>query len=374
MKFPLSDSLHAKKGSFLLDPMKTKNFYLVILFAASTIVAIWLLSNPTPNFQTIVKETNKHINSIKNLPSSIKHAKELDDVDPEYLELLGFRDGSSSRREDDERFPSKENVNLPVIASGVEPGQYKQVIDLLESVHRYLPHSLLILYDLDIDSSENVMLKKHCNNTKSCILTPFDFKRYPSHLKDLSTKSYRPLCIQEILNRYGGVIWADSSEHFITNKMNQSVTQAQTIGLVAWTIKEPTSSLTHPKMFQYFKTKPENYYFHRAVESSHLIVFNLDRIHHELMLPWVRCALTQECISPTGAQNVGCNYQRKPLFRYSGCHRYDMSALNVILGLLFNFNTKHYTARQQVFGVLNKERISGKNLTAPLYISKLRYL
>lgn len=153
--------------------------------------------------------------------------------------------------------------------------------------------------------------------------------------------------------------------------MNQSVTQAQTIGLVAWTIKEPTSSLTHPKMFQYFKTKPENFYFHRAVESSHLIVFNLDRIHHELMLPWVRCALTQECISPTGAQNVGCNYQRKPLFRYSGCHRYDMSALNVILGLLFNFNTKNYTARQQIFGVLNRER---KNLTAPLYISKLRYL
>lgn len=374
MKFASSESLHAKKGSFLLDPMKTKNFYLVILFAASTIVAIWLLSNPTPNFQTIVKETNKHINNIKNLPSSIKHAKELDDVDPEYLQKLGFRDGGEEQQESDRKFPPRESFNSPVIVTSIEPGQYKQAVDFMDSVQHYMPHNLLILYDLGIDTAESLMIKKRCNNSKSCILTAFDFKRYPSHLKDLSIKSYRPVCIQEMLNRYGSVIWTDNSEHFITNKVNQSLTQAQNIGLVAWTVTDPTSSLTHPKMFQYFKTRQENYFFHRAVESSHLILFNSDKIHRELMLPWVRCALTEECISPTGAQNVGCNYQRKPLFRYSGCHHYDMSALNVILGLLFNFNIKPYTAREQIFGILNKERISGKNLTAPLYISNLSHL
>lgn len=44
-----------------------------------------------------------------------------------------------------------------------------------------------------------------------------------------------------------------------------------------------------------------------------------------------------------GAQSSGCHFNKKPQYRYSGCHGYDTSALNIVLGLQFDFNAALYT-------------------------------
>lgn len=100
-------------------------------------------------------------------------------------------------------------------------------------------------------------------------------------------------------------------------------------------------------MFEYFKTRQDNYFFHRMIKPSHILLYNTDRIHNELMLPWLRCILTPECIAPIGSQSSGCRFDKKPLYRYSGCHHYDTSAINVVLGLMFNFNEKPYSAPEE---------------------------
>ena len=38
----------------------------------------------------------------------------------------------------------------------------------------------------------------------------------------------------------------------------------------------------------------------------------------------------------------GCRFDKKPAFRYSGCHAYDVSALNIVLGKMFNFDESKY--------------------------------
>lgn len=42
-----------------------------------------------------------------------------------------------------------------------------------------------------------------------------------------------------------------------------------------------------------------------------------------------------QCIAPFGAQSGGCRFDKKPLYRYSGCHAYDSAALNLALGNAF---------------------------------------
>lgn len=44
-----------------------------------------------------------------------------------------------------------------------------------------------------------------------------------------------------------------------------------------------------------------------------------------------------------GAQSNGCRFNKKPLYRYSGCHNYDVSAFNIVLGLTWNSDESKYS-------------------------------
>lgn len=105
----------------------------------------------------------------------------------------------------------------------------------------------------------------------------------------------------------------------------------------------PVSSLTHKKMFEYFHTDSDNFIFSPMVSGSYLLIVNTENIHKDIMLPWVLCAITRDCIVPIGAQSAGCRFDKKPQYRYSGCHSYDTSALNIVLGLKFKFDYMKYS-------------------------------
>lgn len=360
-----------RKGFSLREQMKTKNFYIIILFIAATSISIWLLSNPSPNFHTIVTQTHRQIKNIKSIPENIRNSNTVDlKVDANLLENLGFMDSNTIVISND----AKGQVNLPIIASSIVPGELKSTLMFLHSVRKFHPSRMLLIYDLGLGSSESTQLKKHCNKTRSCMIKKFDYDKYPSHVRSLEIFSYRPLCIQETLREYGAVIWAEPSEHFISGKLSRVLQQAQTIGISAWTIMDSVSALTHPKMFDYFNTKQDNYFFLHAAKASHIVIYNSEKIHKQLMLPWVKCALSEECISPTGAQNSGCKYERKPLFKYSGCHKYDMAALNVILGIIFNFETSMYSAKDEIFGLFLKDTDGRYNWNSTNYVTKTRLI
>lgn len=150
------------------------------------------------------------------------------------------------------------------------------------------------------------------------------------------------------------LIWLDVQYRFINKKyhylkelIHETVHQT---GIMSWPIGQPTSALTHPRMFEYFNTSKENFYFHRMIRPGHLLISISEQtwepFQWSIMLPWVRCALTSNCIAPLGSQwRSTCRLDKKPHYRYSGCHHYDMSALNVILGIAFNYSSLAYSAR-----------------------------
>lgn len=125
---------------------------------------------------------------------------------------------------------------------------------------------------------------------------------------------------------------------------------AKDVGILAWPMasKNAVSTLTHMKMFDYFHTVPENFLFLPMVTTDMLIILNTKAIQKEILLPWVQCALTQDCLVPIGAQSGGCRFDKKPQYRYSGCHNYDTSALNIVLGLKFKFDSSRYTYNNSV--------------------------
>ena len=56
------------------------------------------------------------------------------------------------------------------------------------------------------------------------------------------------------------------------------------------------------------------------------------------MKPWLTCALAEECIAPPKSRFSGCFESRAP--KTTGCHRYDQSALSILMDRMFQFSSK----------------------------------
>jgi hypothetical protein len=206
---------------------------------------------------------------------------------------------------------------------------------------RYMLNEFMLIYDLDLSSSEQLRVKKLCNS--SCTLKPFKGDKYPRHLVNPKMKAYKPILIQEVLNEYGAVVWIETPNVFTSNKLDTFLSHARSSGVLTWSLKQPVSQITHPSMFKYFDSQAQDFFFVHTLDTSQLVLYNTRLVHERLMLPWVKCALKEECIAPPGSKYYGCDFDRRPLFHYSGCHRYEMSAFSIITPLLFKFENERYT-------------------------------
>ena len=58
----------------------------------------------------------------------------------------------------------------------------------------------------------------------------------------------------------------------------------------------------------------------------------------KLIEPWLDCALHKECIAPKGAKRSPCHTTQNHDGHYVDCHRFDQSALNLILAREFGLD------------------------------------
>lgn len=321
----------------MFEQMKTKSFALLLMCIVVTGIFVCMFGDPKPAFQDIVSKTHRQLSQLKQLKVNVPEVKEAGaDELHGYLVSLGLTNPA----------PPRLNVSLPALVTAADSGQSQLALALLKSAHTFLPEYHLLIFDLGLDDDELLPVVKQCNQT-NCTLRKFDYDKFPSHIGNTKFCAYRPIIIQKVLTEFGAVLWLDVQFQFITSKIEPLLAQARKVGLVSWAIDEPTSALTHPRMYDYFGTQQDNYFFQRMAQPSHVILYNTERIHRELMLPWLQCVLTLECIAPIGAQSSGCRFDKKPYYRYSGCHRYDMSALNVALGKIFDFKADSYVASKE---------------------------
>lgn len=154
--------------------------------------------------------------------------------------------------------------------------------------------------------------------------------------------------LQHALSRVGGVIFCESWLRWTGGAAALGSAWAGAAaapgGALAWPRRAAVTSLTHPRMFHYLHASLDDFLFVQMVEATRLMVADTPRTP-ELMRPWIQCALTLDCIMPIGAQSAGCRFDKKPQYRYSGCHEQDASALSIILGLRSGFEESQYAIR-----------------------------
>lgn len=147
---------------------------------------------------------------------------------------------------------------------------------------------------------------------------------------------------------FGAVFWVDSLTRFTSAEVYNLLGQAERFGFLAWSLAYPTSALTHPGTLRYFNTSEHPYHTMAMMDADRMVFYNTELVHNKVMLPWLKCALDMACIAPPGAQSKGCHFNLQPKYLYTGCHKYDSSALNVVLGQAFDYK-QPYIAVFDVF-------------------------
>lgn len=318
--------------------MRTKNFLVTLCVIITVSLGFIIFGQHKPEtIQNIVTSTNEQIQSFKD---NLRDAETKTLVaDQNLLDTLGFT-------KDPRVYPKDvwKNTSLPVVVTYVLEGQESQAIGLISNVPRVLANNTILVYNLGLTEDGLKILQNYCNSSR-CQVVTIDLYDFPSHIQDEVLHAYRPIVIQDALSRTGAILFIECSYRFMNNITHSMVmdlygNRALKHGVLAFPFKtrNPVTSLTHKKMFDYFRTDAENFQFLQMVRADVLFLVNTKEIHTEIMLPWVQCALTQDCIFPIGAQSAGCKFDKKPSYRYSGCHYYDASALNIVLGLRFTSN------------------------------------
>ncbi|XP_020717084.1 uncharacterized protein LOC101460763 isoform X2 [Ceratitis capitata] len=244
------------------------------------------------------------------------------------------------------------------IVTYVLDGQAPLAILLAQNVAAKFPEDHLLIYDLGLSEDESRGLTAYCNISK-CSVINYDLSVFPSHCLDHRMHAYRPIVIKDALTRSKSILFTENYIRFRggNHELQKLRSKALVSGVLSWSTATAVSTRTHPKMFDYFQTDADDFIFLRMIDLDVTLFLDSPFVENNIMLPWLKCVLTLECIDPIGAQWNGCKYNKKPQYRYSGCHAYDVSAFNIVLGLTWHLDASKYSMPSEETNFFYKETL-----------------
>ena len=220
-----------------------------------------------------------------------------------------------------------------VVMTGISSNHFEESLDMIASVQKFLPNTKLIVYDLGLNHVERKTMSTYCNVE----LRTFGFELYPPHVKELFKYAWKPIIYRDVAEEYEVILYMDSSIRLKGNFKDTVLPLLQTFPFVPGPVDVQVSiiSLTHEGMLNYLSVSRQevaDVLIHTIQGGVHT-TWATQQIKEKLVKYWVDCALHPECIAPPGAGLFGCNMgmvKTNP-GKYVGCHRFDQSALNVIV-------------------------------------------
>ena len=224
-----------------------------------------------------------------------------------------------------------------VILTAFSDNHFEEAKDMIASMQTCLPDKKIIVYDLGLSSKKKEEVRKYCNVE----LRSFPFENYMQpHVKKLSSYAWKPIIAKLVSQEYDVIMYGDASLRMKLCDMSQALEHL---------LKFPFLNLrpanfraiefTHDGMMEYLQ-----YPKHRkdiaqleTLQGGCYLMWANSVMQEKLIEPWLDCALHQECIAPEGStvSIKACNFTKVHDGHYIGCHRYDQSALNLILAREF---------------------------------------
>lgn len=187
------------------------------------------------------------------------------------------------------------------IVTYVQEGQAPSAILLSQNIALKFPNEYLLIYDLGLSEEDLRALSAYCNSSR-CTVISYDLSVFPSYVADQRMHAYRPIVIKDALMRSKSILFAENYMRIrgTSHDLYDLQTKASKSGVLGWNTKTAVSTRTHPKMFDYFQTNADNFLFLRMVDMDTVLFDDTNNATEKILLSWIKCALTLECIDPIG--------------------------------------------------------------------------
>ncbi|CAM4770068.1 unnamed protein product [Rotaria magnacalcarata] len=284
------------------------------------------MTNPTASLKPYTDENKKAIHVDRRIMHYLKQISS-------YLS-----DGLGNNRTNKYRVRC---LRRPVFVLACDQSFFNELQGAIHTLNTYWPDHKIAFYNLGITSDQEELLREKC---KRCTIIKFpfsDIEDYALYVGTLRFYSFKPFVIQDALRRYGTIIYGDSSIRFKSNSFNPVLIDNYIRGFAVREL--PSLSLpcyTRAGTFDWFNQSYSEYDDIAMAETDLLVVTDtlLTRL---IMKAWLTCALEPECIMALGSKS-NCRGS------CSGRHRYDQSALVIILTHFFFPGTKSTRSEQIV--------------------------
>ena len=223
-----------------------------------------------------------------------------------------------------------------VFVSAFSDNHFKEAREMLRIVTECLPETTIIIYDLGLSDSHQKALRTY-NNVE---LRHFPFWAYRPHVRHLRNYAWKPLIVKQVSSEYDFIMYGDSSVRLISCNITTALQHLLEFPFFGNPILSKAVQFAHDGMIRYlqFPKRRRDMKDVASVMGGCWLMWATYEMKMKLIEPWVDCALNEDCIAPFGSQISGCNMSDINDGSYAGCHRYDQSALNLILAREFGLN------------------------------------
>ncbi|XP_046349911.2 uncharacterized protein LOC124130899 [Haliotis rufescens] len=225
---------------------------------------------------------------------------------------------------------------------------YGGALRFIYSVQFNFPKADIGIFDIGLSQQEASYIRELC----SVELMPNILTLYPEHiLEKQDEKFWRPIVLDSALNRFGHFVFVEPMRFMkkgVDLRGHFALSRKGGAAMFGPLKSYSTAVVTNPEMYYYLAIDVRKMLRLQHVEINMMIMHNSAHLKHFFTRWLVQCALEEYCMAPPGSQKK-CNLNLYPKSnKYANCHRYDESAINLLLASWHNYDIDHYAAHDIV--------------------------
>ncbi|GFO22779.1 metk_1 protein [Plakobranchus ocellatus] len=172
---------------------------------------------------------------------------------------------------------------------------------------------------------------------------------WPESLYRIRHRVWRPLVLQFAMAKFGHYVYIEPGRFVFKQGIKDYIAASRKHGVLfgGKQVKHSSYVVTNPHMYTFLMTNERKLQATPHFEFNLAVIHNTRRVKHEFMRYLVSCALEEYCIAPPGSK-VSCDLNMGNNKKYARCHRYDESAINLILNRWHNYQPREYLLRDGI--------------------------